>query len=117
MLWGHLHAAVGPTVVTHTDGSWTVGLQQGTSGGVKQPTLASFSTPFSPPLVSADSSFYFRDDATGLVTGVQAVHLLPDGRVVVDARTETGSLATLPNATRRRLADENPSPTPGASFR
>ena len=117
VLWGHLHAAVGPTVVAHADGSWTVGMQQGTSGGVKQPTLASFSTPFSPPLVSADSYFYFRDEATGLVTGVQAVHLLPDARVVVDARTETGSLATLPDTTRRRLTGESLSPTPDPSVR
>jgi hypothetical protein len=117
VLWGHMHAQVGPTVVTHADGSWTVGLQQGTSGGVKQPTLASFSTPFSPPLVSADSYFYFRDEATGLVTGVQAVHLLPDARVVVDARTETRSVATLPDTTRRRLTGESPSPTPEPSVR
>ena len=117
VLWGHMHAQVGPTVVTHADGSWTVGMQQGTSGGVKQPTLASFSTPFSPPLVSADSYFYFRDEATGLVTGVQAVHLLPDARVVVDARTETGSVATLPDDTRRRLTGESPSPTPEPSVR
>ncbi len=111
VLWGHMHAQVGPTVVPHADGSWTVGMQQGTAGGVKQPTLASFSTPFSPPLVRADSYFYFRDDATGLVTGVQPVHLEPDGRVVVDRRTETGDVATLPEDTRRRLTGESASPT------
>ena len=117
VLWGHMHAQVGPFVVRHHDGSWTVGMQQGTAGGVKQPTLASFSTPFSPPLVSADSYFYFRDDVTGLITGVQPVHLLPDGRVVIDRRTETGDLATLPDSTRRRLAGESPSPTPEATQR
>jgi predicted phosphodiesterase len=117
VLWGHMHAQVGPTVVPHADGSWTVGMQQGTAGGVKQPTLASFSTPFSPPLVSADSYFYFRDEATGLVTGVQAVHLEPNGTVVVDRRTETGDLAALPDATRDRLAGESPSPTPETSVR
>ena len=117
VLWGHMHAQVGPTVVTHADGSWTVGMQQGTSGGVKQPTLASFSTPFSPPLVRADSYFYFSDVATGLITGVQPVHLEPDGRVVVDRRTETGTVATLPPDTRRRLAGESASPTPAATVR
>ena len=119
VLWGHMHAQVGPTVVTHADGSWTVGMQQGTSGGVKQPTLASFSTPFSPPLVRADSSFYFRDDATGLITGVQAVHLEPEGRVVVDRRIETGNPATLPVETRRRLTggSATPTPTPEPSVR
>ncbi|SEQ94521.1 Calcineurin-like phosphoesterase [Microlunatus flavus] len=117
VLWGHMHAQVGPTVVTHADGSWTVGMQQGTSGGVKQPTLASFSTPFSPPLVRADSYFYFRDAATGLVTGVQPVHLQPDGRVVIDRRTDTGDLAALPDETRRRLSGASPSPTPDESRR
>ncbi|MGI3779458.1 MAG: metallophosphoesterase family protein [Janthinobacterium lividum] len=117
VLWGHMHAQVGPTVVTHADGSWTVGMQQGTAGGVKQPTLASFSTPFSPPLVRADSYFYFSDVATGLVTGVQPVHLEPDGRVVIDRRTETGTVAALPEATRHRLAGESASPTPEASVR
>ena len=117
LLWGHMHAQVGPTVRTHADGSWTVGMQQGTAGGVKQPTLASFSTPFSPPLVRADSYFYFRDQATGLVTGVQAVHLEPDGRVVVDPRVETGDLGALPEETRRRLSTASPSPTPQESQR
>ncbi|HEY0238216.1 MAG TPA: metallophosphoesterase [Friedmanniella sp.] len=117
VLWGHMHAQLGPTVVAHADGSWTVGMQQGTAGGVKQPTLASFSTPFSPPLVRADSYFYFSDDATGLITGVQPVHLQPDGRVVVDRRTETGSIASLPEETRRRLTGASPSPTPAASQR
>ena len=117
VLWGHMHAQVGPTVVTHADGTWTVGMQQGTSGGVKQPTLASFSTPFSPPLVRADSYFYFRDDATGLVTGVQAVHLEPDGEVVIDPRTDTGDLAAVPEETRRRLTGASPSPTPQESRR
>ena len=117
VLWGHMHAQVGPTVVPHADGSWTVGMQQGTAGGVKQPTLASFSTPFSPPLVRADSYFYFSDVATGLVTGVQPVHLEPDGRVVFDRRTETGSVVTLPTETRRRLAGESASPTPEPSVR
>ena len=70
----------GPIVITHDDGSWTVGMQQGTAGGVQQPTFTSFSTPFSPPLISADVYFYFRDDATGLITAVQPVHFLPDAR-------------------------------------
>ena len=117
VLWGHMHAQVGPVVLPHADGSWTVGMQQGTAGGVKQPTLGSFSTPFSPPLVRADSYFYFRDTATGLVTGVQAVHLEPDGEVVVDPRTETGSVATLPEETRRRLSAASASPTPEPSPR
>ena len=115
VLWGHLHRELGPTVVTHEDGSWTVGMQQGTAGGVRQPTIASFSTPISPPLISADVYFYFRDDATGLITGVQPVHFTPDAEVVIDQRVETGDLEALPPETRARLAGTSPSPSPESS--
>lgn len=112
VLWGHFHAQVGPTVITHDDGSWTVGMQQGTAGGVKQPTITSFSTPFSPPLIRADVYFYFRDDATGLITGVQPVHFTPDASVVIDVRIPTGDLDNLPVATRERLGAPTATPTP-----
>ncbi len=115
VLWGHFHAQVGPRVVYHDDGSWTVGMQQGTAGGVKQPTIASFSTPFSPPLVSADVYFYFRDDATGLVTGVQPVHFRPDATVVIEDRIPTGNLAALPAETRERLGAPTATPSPEPS--
>jgi len=115
VVWGHLHREDGPRVVTHADGSWTVGMQQGTAGGVRQPTITSFSTPFSPPLISADVYFYFRDDATGLVTGVQPVHFTPDADVVIAERVATGDLAALPAATRARLSDTEPTPTPQSS--
>jgi len=111
VVWGHYHAQVGPTVVPHADGSWTVGMQQGTAGGVRQPTILSFSTPFSPPLVRADAYFYFRDDATGLITGVQPVHFTPDARFVVDPRVPTGDLDALPADTRERLG-ATPTATP-----
>ncbi|HEY5822238.1 MAG TPA: metallophosphoesterase [Propionibacteriaceae bacterium] len=115
VLWGHFHAQVGPTVVTHDDGTWTVGMQQGTAGGVKQPTITSFSTPFSPPLISADVYFYFRDDATGLITGVQPVHFLPDASVVIDPRIPTGDLGNLSTRSRERLEVPAPTPTPAAT--
>lgn len=111
VLWGHFHSQAGPEIIMHADGSWTVGMQQGTAGGVKQPTITSFSTPFSPPLVSADVYFYFRDDATGLITGVQPLHFLPDASVVLDARMPTGDLATLSEETRLRLG-ATPTPAP-----
>lgn len=114
VLWGHYHSESGPAVVQHSDGSWTVGMQQGTSGGVRQPTIASFSTPFSPPLISADVYFYFRDDATGLITGVQPVRFLPDAEVVIERRIRTGDLTKLPPSTRLKLTGSStaPSPTP-----
>jgi hypothetical protein len=112
VLWGHFHSQQGPTVVRHDDGSWTVGMQQGTAGGVKQPMITSFSTPFSPPLTSADVYFYFRDNATGLFTGVQPVHFLPNADVVVDERIQTGDLAALPSETRVELSGASPTATP-----
>jgi len=113
VLWGHFHNQAGPTVITHGDGSWTVGMQQGTAGGVREPMFTSFSTPFSPPLINADVYFYFRDDATGLITGVQPVHFLPGAKVVIDPRIQTGDLAALPPETRARLGGGNPTPSPG----
>jgi hypothetical protein len=113
VLWGHYHSESGPTVVTHADGSWTVGMRQSTAGGVRQPTFTSFSTPFSPPLISADVYFYFRDEATGLITGVQPVRFRPDARVVIEDRIATGDPDTLPAETRVRLG-ATPTPSSGA---
>jgi predicted phosphodiesterase len=111
VLWGHYHAQSGPTVIMHDDGSWTVGMQQGTAGGVREPMFTSFSTPFSPPLISADVYFYFRDNATGLVTGVQPVHFRPNAKVVIEDRIATGDLAKLPVETRIRLGGASPART------
>jgi predicted phosphodiesterase len=115
VLWGHYHAQSGPKVIMHDDGSWTVGMQEGTAGGVRQPTFTSFSTPFSPPLISADVYFYFRDKATGLITAVQPVHFRPDAKVVIDDRIATGDLAKLPPQTRTKLGGALPTPSVEAS--
>ena len=111
VLWGHFHSEVGPTVVTHADGSWSVGMRQGTAGGVRQPIATSFSTPFSPPLLTADVYFYFLDGETGLVTGVQPVRFRPDANVVIEERVRTGDPTRLPPETRVKLG-ASPSPTP-----
>jgi hypothetical protein len=115
VVWGHYHAQSGPTVIMHDDGSWTVGMQQGTAGGVREPIFTSFSTPFSPPLISADVYFYFRDNATGLITGVQPVHFRPDASVAIEERIATGDLAELPLETRIRLSGGLPTPSTDAS--
>jgi predicted phosphodiesterase len=112
VLWGHYHAESGPRVIMHEDGSWTVGMQEGTAGGVREPTFTSFSTPFSPPLISADVYFYFRDNATGLITAVQPVHFRPDAKVVIEDRIATGDLSRLPPETRTKL--DGSSSTPGS---
>ena len=111
VLWGHYHAQSGPQVIMHEDGSWTVGMQEGTAGGVRQPTFTSFSTPFSPPLISADVYFYFRDKITGLITGVQPVHFRPNAEVVISDRIATGDLGQLPSETRIRLSGDSATPT------
>jgi predicted phosphodiesterase len=111
VLWGHFHSEVGPTVVSHADGSWSVGMRQGTAGGVRQPIATSFSTPFSPPLITADVYFYFLDSATRLVTAVQPVRFRPDATVVIGERIATGDLSQLPAETRVKLGGA-PSPSP-----
>jgi hypothetical protein len=112
--WGHMHVQDGPHVIMHADQSWTVAIQMGTAGGVAAPTITSFSTPFSPPRKSADGYFFFRDKATGLITGVQPVHCLPDASVVIDDRIPTGDLAALPPETRKRLGADKPAAGPGS---
>jgi predicted phosphodiesterase len=116
VLWGHFHSEAGPTVVRHADGSWSVGMRQGTAGGVRQPIATSFSTPFSPPLITADVYFYFLDSATRLVTGVQPVRFRPDGGVVIGERIPTGDLTELPPDTRVKLGG-SPSPVPADATR
>ena len=115
IVWGHMHSQGGPVVRYHDDESWSVGMQQATAGGVRQPTITSFSTPFSPPLINADVYFYFRDDATGLITGVQPVHFTPDARIVIEERIATGNLDALPVDTRVRLSGANPPPAAESS--
>jgi len=115
VLWGHYHAQSGPRVIMHDDGSWTVGMQEGTAGGVREPMFTSFSTPFSPPLISADVYFYFRDNATGLITAVQPVHFRPDAKVVIDDRIVTGDPTELPPETRMKLSGASPTPGVEAS--
>ncbi len=115
VLWGHYHAQSGPTVIMHDDGSWTVGMQEGTAGGVHEPMITSFSTPFSPPLISADVYFYFRDNSTGLIKGVQPVHFRPDAEVVIEDRIATGDLTKLTLETRIKLGGASATPTVEAS--
>ena len=59
--------------------------------------------------------FYFRDNATGLITGVQPVHFRPDARVVIEDRIATGDLAELPLETRIRLSGASSTPSAEAS--
>lgn len=116
IIWGHMHNSDGPKVLLQDDGSWSVALQLGTAGGVKQPTFTSFSTPYSTPRTSADGYFFFRDRETGLITGYQAIHFLPDAKVVIEPRLVMGDPATLPPETRERLGGSASAPiTPGRS--
>jgi len=58
---------------------------------------------------------YFRDKATGLITGVQPVHFRPDAKVVIDDRIATGNLEKLPVQTRIRLGGASATPAVEAS--
>ena len=42
------------------------------------------------------------DAATGLITGVQPVHILPNAELVIDDRIATGDLAKLPPEIRAK---------------
>ncbi|GAA2111240.1 hypothetical protein GCM10009841_33900 [Microlunatus panaciterrae] len=112
IMWGHYHAQDGPHVIVHDDGSWTVAMQDGTAGGVKQPTITSFSTPFSAPRTSADVYLFTRHVPTGLITGVQPIHFMPNGDVVIDPRITTGDVSALPPETRMKLGDTAPPASP-----
>ena len=87
------------------------------AGSEVRPTTAcqSAALPFSPPLVRADCYFYFRDDATGLITSVQPVHFNTDGTVTIDDRIETGRISDLPDQTRERLGGSSPTPASESS--
>lgn len=115
IMWGHYHAQAGPNVIAHDDGSWTVALQAGTAGGVKEPTITSFSTPFSAPRTSADVYLFTRNIPTGLITSVQPVHFMPNGDVVIDEPIPTGDVAALPAETREKLGDVDGPQSPAAS--
>ncbi len=106
LMWGHFHHQNGPWTIPHADGSWTVALQAGTAGGIKQPTITSFSTPFTPPRKQADAYFFLMHKKTGLITGVQPIHFSTGGQVTIDKLIRTGDVDALPTETRRKLGDE-----------
>lgn len=117
LMWGHFHKEDGPDVIQHEDGSWTVALQAGTAGGVLQPTITSFSTPFSPPRKEADVYLFSMHKGTKLITRVQPVRFLPSGEAVVEEPMVTGDVEDVPPETRERLGDEDvePTPSPGSA--
>lgn len=117
LMWGHFHNELGPDVVQHEDGSWTVALQAGTAGGVLQPTITSFSTPFSPPRKEADVYLFSMHKGTKLITRVQPVRFLPSGDAVVEEPFVTGNVDDVPAETRERLGDEDVEPSPGPTAR
>ena len=61
--------------------------------------------------------FYFRDNATGLITGVQPVHFEPDARVVIDDRIPTRDLAELPERDAGQARRRGHSDTVGVTER
>ena len=98
VVWVYMHAQVGTDRGDPTpDGSWTVGhaAGHGRRGQAADVHLVQYAV--LAPAVSADVYFYFRDDTTGLITGVQPVHFPAAARGCRSRRRiQTGRLDLLP---------------------
>ncbi len=92
VFYGHWHRDVEPRVVWNSDGTWTLVMELGTTGGaIDTPTLSSFSTPWSRPAQTASFPVVFLDEETRLVTGYQVYRFQPDGTVTIDPRVNVGA--------------------------
>jgi hypothetical protein len=92
VFYGHWHREVEPRVVWNSDGSWTLVMELGTTGGaVATPIIGRFSTPWSRPLQTASFPVVFLDEESRLVTGYQLYRFEPDGSVSVLPRVDIGA--------------------------
>ena len=99
LLNGHLHERDGPNVIWNQDGTWTLQYQMGTAGGKGTATLTSFSTPFSKPLKTGETTIFFKDKDSRLITGYQILLFETDGTVTIMPRVDVGSADGQPIAT------------------
>jgi len=53
--------------------------------------------------MTLSTTSHASDAATGLITGVQPVHFLPNAEVAIGDRTARGDLANLPSEPRKDL--------------
>jgi hypothetical protein len=92
VFYGHWHRDVEPRVVWNSDGTWTLVMELGTTGGaIDTPTLSAFSTPWSRPQQVATFPVVFLDQETRLVTGYQLYRFEPTGTVTIDPRVDMGA--------------------------
>lgn len=91
LLNGHMHHREGPYVIWNADGTWTLQYQMGTAGGVGTATLTTFSTPFSKPLTPGETTIFFKDKESRLITGYQILVFETDGAITVNPRVNVGS--------------------------
>ena len=92
IFYGHWHRDVEPRVVWNSDGTWTLVMELGTSGGaIASPTFTHFSTPWSQPQQVATFPVVFLNEETRLVTGYQLYRFDPDGTVSVEPRVDIGT--------------------------
>jgi predicted MPP superfamily phosphohydrolase len=110
VLNGHMHRRDGPYVLWNADGTWTVQYQMGTAGGVGTATLTTFSTPFSKPLTPGETTIFFKDKESRLITGYQILIFETDGKITVTPRVSVGSSDGLP------LSAEQTQPEDGKNF-
>jgi len=104
IVYGHWHRSAGQRVVWNEDGSWSVIVELGTSGGaIAAPTFTNFSTPWSPPGQDAVTTMFYTNEASGLVTGMQQITFRPDGIVDILPRLDIGS----PDGQAYVLASQN----------
>lgn len=94
VLWGHMHCEE-EHVIWNADGTWTLALQQGTAGGIVEPSIGGVSIPWTPPRKEAEVDLLFQDKQTGLITGRQRIRFAPDGRVTIDKREDIGDRVRL----------------------
>ncbi len=94
IFYGHWHRDVEPRVVWNSDGTWTLVMELGTSGGaIATPTFGRFSTPWSQPQQMATFPVVFLDEETRLVTGYQMYRFDTDGSVTVEPRVDIGAVS------------------------
>ena len=82
----------------------------GTAGGVGTATLTTFSTPFSKPLTPGETTIFFKDKETRLITGYQILIFQTDGKIIVTPRVSVGSSDGQP------LTAEQTRPQDGKNF-
>ncbi|MGH3445701.1 MAG: hypothetical protein ACRDPB_10040 [Nocardioidaceae bacterium] len=99
LAYGHWHRRFMYRVAGNDDGTWSVVMELGTSGGAGSVlSLSHFSTPQTIPGKTASAAMMIVNDTSGLVTSVQAISTDRGGAVHVHPAHPIGSPDGLPYA-------------------